>query len=232
MMRLSLQSTLVYEQRVILDEEGVNRLDEQQCSTDRRRHYKKTKRAEDEALTRARIVDAAEALHGTLGPAYTSISAIAERASVTRATVYRHFPDPESLFIACSAQWISRQPVPRPDTWTHAEPLGRLREGLGDIYRYYRAGEQMLALIHRDTAAVPSRVAENRLTAERAWLTRLLEPFPGRPTRTVSAAVAHACAFSTWRSLCLTQGLSNRSAVGLMVGMVAKAHPSDHHPIT
>ncbi len=198
-------------------------MDDQLCSTERRR-YRKTKRTENEARTKGRIVEAAEALHGTLGPGRTTVSAIAERAGVTRATVYRHFPDAESLFLACSAQWMSRQPIPDPDTWTQVDPLRRLGAGMVDIYRYYQAGAQMISLIHRDAEAVPPRVAANRAAAERRWLTQLLEPFPGRRDRIVRAAVAHAAAYSTWRSLCVTQGLSNRSAVDLMVGMVALAH--------
>ena len=78
--------------------------------------YRKVKRADEEQRTRARIVDAAEALHGSVGPAHATISAIADRAGVTRATVYRHFPDDETLFLACSGQWLARQtfPIPRP----------------------------------------------------------------------------------------------------------------------
>lgn len=180
--------------------------------------------------TKARIVDAAEALHGTLGPARTSVSAIAERAGVTRATVYRHFPDDQSLFMACSTQWMSRQRLPDADAWTaYDDPLTRLHAGLSDIYRYYRAGEQMITLVHRDAEAVPSRVAAVRIAAERRWLGTLLQPFPGRRRKSVRAAVAHAAAFPTWRSLCVDQGLSNGSAVDLMVGMVAVACGSDEH---
>ena len=201
----------------------------EQSRTTERRRYRKTKRAEDEERTRGQIVEAAELLHATLGPARTSVSAIAERAGVTRATVYRYFPDAESLFIACSTHWLSRQPIPDPVAWTQVDPLKRLRAGLVDIYRYYQSGEQMLSLIHRDAETVPPRVAANRIAAERRWLAQLLEPFPGGRRRTVRAAVAHASTFSTWRSLCVTQGLSNRSAVDLMVGLVDIARRGDHH---
>jgi len=198
-------------------------LSEQLRSTNKR-VYRKSKRAEDEKQTMARIVDAAEALHQSLGPARTTVSAVAEHAGVTRATVYRHFPDDESLFMACSSQWTSRQRLPNPEAWIiHADPLARLRTGLADIYRYYRGGEQMITLIHRDLEAVPPRVAANRLAAEARWLATLLQPFSGRRRKTVRAAVAHAAAFPTWRSLCITQGLSEASAVDLMVGMVTIA---------
>jgi AcrR family transcriptional regulator len=80
-------------------------LSEQQSPV-RKRTYRKVKRAEDEWRTRERIVDAAEYLHGSLGPARTTVSAVADRAGVTRATVYRHFANEESLFLACSRQWL------------------------------------------------------------------------------------------------------------------------------
>ena len=188
------------------------------------RPYRKSKRAEEEERTRARIVDAAEALHGSLGPSRTSISAVAEEAGVTRATVYRHFPDDESLFLACSSQWLERQPVPDPNTWTsYDEPTARLRAALTEIYRYYRAGEPMITLVQRDADAVPERVRQGRLEQEQQWIGTLLQPFPGRRRKTLRAAVAHAGAFTTWRSLCVVEGLSDRAAADLMVGMVTAA---------
>ena len=59
--------------------------------------------------TRQRIVEATVRLHGTLGPGQTSIAAIAQEASVTRVTVYRHFPDIDALFGACTAHWAAEQ---------------------------------------------------------------------------------------------------------------------------
>jgi AcrR family transcriptional regulator len=188
------------------------------------RSYRKVKRADEEQRTRARIVDAAEALHGSVGPAHASISAIAERAGVTRTTVYRHFPDDESLFLACSGQWLSRQVLPDPDAWLSvADPVQRLRTGLADLYRYFRAGHEMLANIERDAAVVPDWVRGARLAREREWRETLLAELPGRRRATVRAAVAHATTFATWRSLCLDQGLSDRAAVELMTGMVTGA---------
>jgi AcrR family transcriptional regulator len=195
-----------------------------QMSTTETRTYNKRKRSEHEQRTRARIVDAAVGLHATLGPARTSVSAIAERAGVTRATVYRHFPDDEALFTACSTQWMSRQRLPDPDAWTtHDDPLARMHQGLADIYRYYRSGAEMLTLIHRDAQSVPPRVAAVRLATEQRWRETLLQPFPDRRRKTVSAATGHAMAFSTWKSLCVLGGLTDRSAVDLMVGLVACA---------
>jgi AcrR family transcriptional regulator len=159
-----------------------------------------------------------------MGPASTTISAIAERAGVTRATVYRHFPDDESLFLACSGQWLSRQVLPDPHKWAaYDDPVGVLRSGLTDIYRYFRDGEPMLTSVLRDADAVPARVTAARLAQEREWRERLMRRLPGRRRKTVQAAVAHATSFGTWRSLCVELGLSNGSAVDLMVAMTAAA---------
>ena len=194
----------------------------EQIGSTKIRPYRKVKRAEDEERTRAAIVDAAEALHAELGPARATISAIAERAKVTRATVYRHFPDDESLFMACSRQWLSRQQLPDPNAWdVHEDPFDLLHTGLTDIYRYYQDGEAMLTSVVRDASAVPLRVQEGRLAREREWRERLTRSLPGRRRKTVQAAVAHAMSFGTWRSLCVDLRLSNVSAVNLMVAMTA-----------
>ena len=67
----------------------------------RRRKYELKARAHSQGETRQRITVAAMELHEELGPAQTSISAIAARAGVQRLTVYRHFPDELSLLRAC-----------------------------------------------------------------------------------------------------------------------------------
>ena len=98
-----------------------------------------------------------------------------------------------------------------------------LRAGLTDIYRYFRDGEPMLTSVLRDAAVVPARVTEARLAREREWRERLTRALPGRRRKTIQAAVAHAMSFGTWRSLCVDLGLSNASAVDLMVAMTAAA---------
>ena len=62
------------------------------------RTYELKRRAELQEETRRRIVAAAVELHTTLGPSRTTVQAIAEKAGVTRPTVYAHFPDARSLF--------------------------------------------------------------------------------------------------------------------------------------
>src|SRR5690242_14541475 len=103
--------------------------------TDQKRAYRKHRRAEQEEETRRRITESAIELHGTLGPARTSMSAIAERAGVRRSTLYRHFPDEVAVFAACSAHWSALNPPPDLATWAAARDVDeRLRRALGELY--------------------------------------------------------------------------------------------------
>ena len=175
--------------------------------------------------TRQRIVDAAVSLHGSLGPARTTIAGIAETAGVTRVTVYRHFPDEEALYGACSAHWLSRQLVPDPTAWTEfEEPLERLRVGLSDLYRFYRDGSGMLAGIYRDWHALPEGQRQALGGQDLSYRRALREPFGDTPTPEVlGAVIGHAVSFWTWHSLNQDNGLSNEQAVALMVDLAASA---------
>ena len=186
------------------------------------------RRAEQAGQTRQRIVEATVALHGSVGPASTTIAAIAEAAGVTRLTVYRHFPDHAALFAACSAHWISGQQLPDPAAWSRiGDPASRLRAGLADLYRFFRAGAGMLTCLYRDFAALP----EGQQQALRDWDTLfrdvLTAPFcsTGDEHRTLHALVGHAISFRTWRSLCLDHGLTDTEAAGAMTGMVLAITP-------
>ena len=121
------------------------------------RKYELKKRAERQAGTRRRIVEATVGLHTSIGPSQTSIAAIAERAGVQRHTVYAHFPDERSLFTACSSHWAAANPFPDPAPWAHiAEPERRLRTALDEIYRWYEKVEPHLLLFTRDATLVPA----------------------------------------------------------------------------
>ena len=120
------------------------------------RPYRKKQRALSEAETRQRIVEAAVELHETIGPANTTIKAIAESAGVQRATVYNHFPDLEALFAACNAHYYGRHPMPDPSSWLSvASPVERFRVAVRDLYTWYEETERMLAVGIRDIDAVP-----------------------------------------------------------------------------
>lgn len=202
-----------------------------QNATAAKRPYRKRRRAELEEETRLRITEAAVDLHGSVGPAKTTISAVAERAGVQRATVYRHFADEEALFGACSAHWLAQHPVPDIAEWAAIEdPSERLRTALDAIYAWYEAGEEMLERVVRDAPLVPA--LRTPVEARRLWLGMVVEsvmrgrPERGRRRRRVEAALGHAVAFETWRSLVREQGLPAAEAVGLMAAMV-EAAPGD-----
>jgi AcrR family transcriptional regulator len=123
----------------------------------KKRRYTLKQRALRQDQTRARIVDAAMALHEELGPRDTTVSAIAERAGVQRLTVYRHFPDAEALFKACTTHWLSLHPPPDPAGWQSlAGPAARSRRALGALYAYYRATARMWEGSYRDLKRVPA----------------------------------------------------------------------------
>src|ERR671926_1423594 len=99
------------------------------------RTYELKQRAEHQEETRRRIVAAAVELHTTVGPARASVAAIAERAGVTRPTVYAHFPDTDSLFRACSGHVRATVPPPDPAAWAStADPAERLETALRAVY--------------------------------------------------------------------------------------------------
>ena len=189
--------------------------------TDQKRPYRMKKRAELEEATRRRITESAVALHGTVGPARTSISALAEHAGVRRSTVYRHFPDEASLFAACTAHWAAANPVPDIGAWAGIEdPAERLGAALGALYPYYRGTARMIENLIRDEL-VSDVVRENfagyhqYLAAAREALMRGRRSRGGARDRE-RAAIGHALAFATWRSLALDEGLDDAQAIELM----------------
>jgi AcrR family transcriptional regulator len=196
--------------------------------TDEKRTYRKKRRAELEEHTRRRITESAVELHGTVGPSRTSMSAVAERAGVRRSTLYRHFPDEAALFEACSAHWTAANPRPDLEGWAGiADPDERLRVALDELYPYYRRTEPMLSNLHRDEATVPTvreRFARFHGYREAARETLLRgRPERGTARRRARAALGHALAFTTWRSLTLEQGLDDGQAAALMRALVAGA---------
>jgi len=194
--------------------------------TTQKRPYRMKRRAELEEATRQRITESAMELHGTLGPSRTSISAVAERAGVRRSTVYRHFPDEPALFAACSAHWVAANPRPDLDRWAAIEDSDeRLRRSLEELYAYYRRTERMLNNLLRDESTVPTvkrqfRGFHDYLAAARDTLMAGRRA-RGRARQRVQAAIGHAVAFTTWRSLASEQELDDEQAADLMCRLVA-----------
>ena len=189
-----------------------------------------TMRARQEAVdeTRLRITEATMCLHERVGPRATTVSAIAEEASVTRLTVYRHFPDAESLVRACSAHWRQLHPRPDPQPWAKiVDPVQRLRTALAETYAWARPAAPMMTMIHRDLETMPDFVSQFLVADEKARVTVLSRGFRarGRAARRLAAALAHALRVTTWQSLCVDAGLTDQDAIEIMVGAVLAAIP-------
>lgn len=196
--------------------------------SDRKRKYEKKARAEAEAQTRRRITESAVELHGTLGPAHTSMSAVAEHAGVRRSTLYRHFPDERALFGACSAHWSAANPPPDITCWAEIDdPDQRLATALAELYAYYRRTEGMFDKLLRDEATV--EVVHELMGGYRALLDQAVEilikgrGLRGNAAKRTRAAIGHALAFRTWQDLTETQALDDDQAVEVMARLVAAA---------
>ena len=192
------------------------------------RSYRKRRRAEQERRTRERITEAAVKLHGTVGPARTTVSGVAKEAGVQRATVYRHFPDEVLLFAACTAHYWGRNPLPDPGAWSSiSDSEARLRHALGEMYALYRRTEGMLEKTSRDAPLVEAMARP--VEAFRGYLAAVAAAIitgrreRGQARRRVQAAVGHAVSFPTWQSLVRQQGLEDAEAVAMMAALVESA---------
>ena len=184
-------------------------------------------RAEKTASTRQRIVEAAIELHGTVGPANTSLSAVARKAGVSRPTLYSHFPDEASLFHACTMHWMSQDPPPDPAAWLEIDDSNRrIGTALNEIYSHYARNEQMLGNVIRDMYLVESMRSFNVPLVEESFaaMTEILgSGFDDGSDLAVRrrAMVSVAITFNTWKSLVRIEGLTNEEAADLMAHVVA-----------
>lgn len=182
------------------------------------------KRADSVGETRRRITEAAVELHTTVGPARTTISGVAERAGVTRLTVYRHFPTEEDLFAACTGHWMAQHPMPDPATWTAIPGLeARAEAALTAIYGWYHENADDLLPLRRDVDAYPPAFRDAAQQME-AWIVGTLiegSGARGRARVRLRAASALVVSYWTWRALIVDQGLGRDEAIALGVRFLA-----------
>lgn len=197
------------------------------------RHYTLRKRADAMDATRRRITEAAVELHGTVGPARTTVTVIAERAGVQRQTVYRHFPTEADVIAACSQHFYEADPWPDLKRWRKsADPAERLAAGLDELYAYYERNEAMWTNVLRDETLVDSLASglapfwtyldEAAAALAAGWGAR------GARKAMLLAAARHAVDFRTWRSLARDGGVSRAGAVELTSAMVRRAADGKH----
>ncbi len=187
------------------------------------RPYTLKRRAEQQAETRRRIVEAAVDLHGSVGPAFTTFTMVAERAGVQRHTLYAHFPDERSLLLACSGLAFERDPFPDAGRWRHHEEPGeRMRVGLRALYDWYERNADLAACVLRDAEHhAPTReIAELRQGPPMAACREVLGAGLNVRQR---ALLRVALSFFTWRTLVRESGLKQGAAVAAMAQAIDSA---------
>jgi AcrR family transcriptional regulator len=190
------------------------------------RKYKKTKRAEQQEQTRDRIIKAIVALHEELGPAKTSIRAVAEKAGVQRLTVYRYFPDDLSLFQACTSHWLSYNPPPDVAEWQDMQDAKeKTTAALLAFYSYYRATETMWTGAYRDLEEIAALQEVLKGFEDYIDMVRdgLLTPWKlkGKARRALSITLRHCLRFTIWQSL-KSEKLNDKQIVELVMTWIDK----------
>jgi AcrR family transcriptional regulator len=187
------------------------------------RTYTLKRRAEQQAETRQRIVQAAVELHGSVGPAQTTVSMVAERAGVQRHTFYAHFPDERSLLLACSGLAYERDPPPDAAPWRSIADRGeRLRTGLRAIYDWYERNESLTACVLRDAEHHALTREINALRVGPA-VAAYHEVLGAKLNARQRALLSLALSFFTWRTLARESGLKQGAAVAAMVQAIDAA---------
>jgi AcrR family transcriptional regulator len=189
----------------------------------KKRAYTLKKRAESQAETRQRIVEAAVELHREHGPLRTSFSMVAERAGVQRHTLYAHFPDDRALFMACSAHNLELNPRQDAQAWKTIENRDeRLRVALIELYEWYGRNEKMTAGVLRDLEVSPvlQEVGKVRIAP---FFKAYREVLGEKRNAKQQAMLVLALSFYTWRSLVRESGLSVKAAAEQMVQAVVRA---------
>src|SRR3954454_16432092 len=188
-----------------------------------KRTYTLKRRAERQAQTRRRIVEAAVDLHGSVGPARTTISMIADRAGVQRHTLYAHFPDERSLFMACSGHAYERDSPPDAGPWRAIKDRHeRLHAGLTAIYGWYERNAQLLSCVLRD-AEVHSLAREMAALRFGPYEAAYSEVLGAKLNSEQRAMLVLALSFFTWRTLTRDGGLKQGAAVGAMAEAIVAA---------
>lgn len=190
------------------------------------RTYTLKKRADSQAATRRRIVEAAVELHSHVGPAATTFSMLAERAGVQRHTLYAHFPDERSLFVACSGLVGERDPMPDAAPWGNIADRGeRLSTGLRAVYDWYRRNAALMACVLRDAEhhALTREISTEQFGPSIAAFHQVLGAILDAKQQ---AMLGLALSFYTWRTLTRDAGLDQNATVAAMVRAVESANDS------
>jgi len=161
------------------------------------RRYESPLRRDQAEQTRERILDAVIAELAEGGLHSFSVGEAAARAGVSQRTVYRHFPDRESLIAALDER---STPLLRAEVPERIEELGRV---VDRMFPLFEAHEELVRARLQTDLGQEARIRERRKRA--AWLEALVcEGVPhlseqGR--RRASALLHHLLSSETWRMM-------------------------------
>jgi AcrR family transcriptional regulator len=179
------------------------------------REYKMVKRRDKVEETRQRIAKATYELHSTIGPAFTTISLVAERSGLPRQTVYRNFRTNLDLYRGCIAFGLEQHPLPDAERWQSIDDPGeRLRVGLTELYQWFEATEPVMTNSVRDFGAVKES-AEAMQPVGEIFGRMFGMLFEGLEGRDVAALLSLAMDFATWKKLHREHGMTSGGIVEL-----------------
>jgi AcrR family transcriptional regulator len=187
------------------------------------REYNMERRKAAVEETRRRIVEATLALHTEKGIFDTSWRDIAERADVSVATVYKHFPSLDELVPACGALVMSITDPPSledaPRIFGDARTLEeRLERLVSELFDFYERGEPYMEVDARERQLPAVREWEAGMRAVREGLAReaLRAVRPGESTVRAVGALLDFPVYKSFRR----NGVLRAEAEEMVKGML------------
>jgi AcrR family transcriptional regulator len=187
------------------------------------RKYDMSRRAAAREETRRRIVEATAKLHGERGVFATSWRDIAEKADVSVATVYSHFPSLDQLLPACGQLVMERARPPSPDVAPavvgDAEDVReRLRRVARELFGFYERGGPHIEVDIRERELPGMREWEESQRATVAAFVR--EALAGHADVQKAQLVSAFFDLPTYKAL-RTRGASPNRAAEIVAQVVA-----------
>lgn len=169
------------------------------------RRYKMKNRSTAVEQTKDRIVRAAKVLHATQGMQGASYTEIADKAGVSMATVYRHFPTLAELIPACASSIVVLQPL-NPDAvaalfQNQEQPQKRLEVVIQGTCECYERDGGWLQAARREGDLIPtlSKIIEEQQKNLRTLVQAALDEL--NVTERQVQVLAALMDFPLWKSL-------------------------------
>jgi len=149
--------------------------------------------------------------------------AVADRAGVSRRSVFRHYADVSELLRAAyelqREDALSLYPPSNPEGWSHDERISNFVSRGCDLYEYVSSVRQAAVYMVRDYPIINDLMIEDdRL--HRSVITKLFAPMieacPQAERSALVEALVFASNWSSWNTLRVQQGLELEQARGVM----------------